>query len=239
MNDKKHVSEEIIVDFLLDNLADEESKRVKAHVHDCVKCEHTLEEWKLVLDKSESAELEKDQLKNRIWESIEKHNTQRNNRWDWLKKPPFAIASVVATIFLIVFMFETYQKPINFSNYDVKGNDNIPTETMEEKRYTNQFNIVPVSQFPDVGGQVWINERTNEMLVELSGLNTMPNHDYQLWIIYRDDRMDYEIIPVQNGTTRMFFQGIPVEQFKRVKGSVEPIGGSPEQTGPDTFYIEF
>ncbi|MBB6512059.1 anti-sigma-K factor RskA [Gracilibacillus halotolerans] len=238
MNKKNHLQEEVIIDYLLENIEDDKTELVEEHLQQCKKCKEMLNEWELLLHQKEPLEFETDTLKHKIWESIEKENARRNNRWNWLKKPPFAIASVVAAIFLILFVFEAYQKPI-VSNYQMKENDNIPVETMEEKRYTDQLMIVPVSQFPNLDGQMWVNEHTNEMLLELNGLNIMPNHDYQLWIIYRDDKIDDEIIPVQDGTTRMFFQGIPVEQFKRVKGSVEPIGGSPEQTGPDTFYIEF
>lgn len=77
------------------------------------------------------------------------------------------------------------------------------------------------------------------MLLEVDGLEELINQDYQLWIIYTDNSIDHEILPTQNGMTRMLFRDIDVDEFKKLKASVEPRGGSIEQTGPDTFIVEF
>lgn len=239
MIDKKHLPEEVIVDYLLGHVEDNQRGAVQGHIQDCNKCAQKLNEWEILLHQEAPVEFASDKVKARVWDSIEKENDRKRKRWSWLRKPTFTFAAIAAVITLIVIVFRDFQEPMPLSNYEFKENDNIPVETMEEKRYTNQIAIMPVAQFQNLDGRVWVNEHTNEMLLELSGLYRLPNHDYQLWIIYTDDQMDYEIIPVQNGSTRMFFQGIPIEEFKRVKGSVEPLGGSEKQTGPDTFYIEF
>lgn len=228
-----------MVDYHLGHLDTEQYEFVQRHIVHCKKCVQKLNEWELLLKQDIQVDFAKEKIKSKVLESMQAENFRKKNRWSWLRKPTLTFAAIAAVITLIVIVFRDFQEPMPLSNYEFKENDNIPVETMEEKRYTNQIAIMPVAQFPDLDGRVWVNEHTNEMLLELSGLYRLPNHDYQLWIIYTDNQMDYEIIPVQNGSTRMFFQGIPIEQFKRVKGSVEPLGGSEKQTGPDTFYIEF
>ena len=84
----------------------------------------------------------------------------------------------------------------------------------------------------------WFNPVTNQMFLEIYGIRKPQNRDYQLWMIYKDNHVRDQILPVKNGSIKIFIQGKNFHQIKQIRASMEPKGGSIIQTGPDTFIIE-
>ncbi len=235
MSVHKHLPEEIIVDYVLNQLRNEERKRVAMHLERCHRCQNIVAEWNVLLKTETEPTFSTDAIKERLFEHIRKDRRRKQRKLI----PRFVVAATTAAILFLVLSLSAYKDTIQRPDYVVSKNDEIPLETIQTSRYTHELNIVPVREFPHVNGHVRVNADTNEMLLEVSGLYVFPNRDYQLWIIYSDDQIVDEIIPVENGSTRMFFKGVEVAEFKMVKASVEPRGGSKQQTGPETFIVDF
>lgn len=230
-----HLREEAIIDYVLQELEEEEERTIKAHLHECKKCRTLYRQWASLLKEENDVFVRTEAIKERLWQRI----SGGKKRLPMLKKPQIVLANVAATFLCFIFLLQSYQPSFHEKEYEVVKNDEIPIETIQAARFTREISILPVNEFPHIHGQAWINTSTNEMLIEVNGLQMLPNRDYQLWIIYADNDVYDEIIQVQDGMTRMFFRGLPIEEFKKVKASVEPRGGSKEQTGPETFLIEF
>ncbi|WP_156289724.1 anti-sigma factor [Oceanobacillus salinisoli] len=232
MNYKQHVSEEQLIDLALGNLSEDKKKKVYEHMEHCGTCHRKLENWRFILEKEEK-ESPNSSVKERIWQDFEekKHPIHRKR-----KKPAFVfvLGSAVA-IFIVTVGLIFYNQSLERS-YQVAYNDDVE-EDIISKDYTKQVAVIPVADFPDISGNLWINQSADEMLLEVDGLPQLSDNDYQLWIVYDDNLMEGEVLYIQNGTSRVFFKGDDVGQFKFMKASVEPIGGSVEPTGPETFVV--
>lgn len=234
----KHIPEEQLVDYLLGNIGEWDAKQIKAHLNHCKKCQNLLSDWQFLLRQDHKQFQPSQSMKDRIQHSIIQVEEKSFKRRTVIGKPGLLFATI-ACVFLIFYSVHSYYQDINTRNYEIAENDEIPPETIQSAPHTQQIKVTPVSEFNQINGYVWVNRNRNEMLLEVDGLEELINQDYQLWIIYMDNSIDHEILPTQNGMTRMLFRDIDVDEFKKLKASVEPRGGSIEQTGPDTFIVEF
>ncbi|MCM3799025.1 anti-sigma factor [Caldifermentibacillus hisashii] len=238
MMKSKHIPEEQLVDYLLGNIGEWDAKQIKAHLNHCKKCQNLLSDWQFLLRQDHKQFQPSQSMKDRIQHSIIQVEEKSFKRRTVIGKPGLLFATI-ACVFLIFYSVHSYYQDINTRNYEIAENDEIPPETIQSAPHTQQIKVTPVSEFNQINGYVWVNRNRNEMLLEVDGLEELINQDYQLWIIYMDNSIDHEILPTQNGMTRMLFRDIDVDEFKKLKASVEPRGGSIEQTGPDTFIVEF
>lgn len=238
MMKSKHIPEEQLVDYLLGNIGEWDAKQIKAHLNHCKKCQYLLSDWQFLLRQDHKQFQPSQSMKDRIQHSIIQVEEKSFKRRTVIGKPGLLFATI-ACVFLIFYSVHSYYQDINTRNYEIAENDEIPPETIQGAPHTQQIKVTPVSEFNQINGYVWVNRNRNEMLLEVDGLEELINQDYQLWIIYMDNSIDHEILPTQNGMTRMLFRDIDVDEFKKLKASVEPRGGSIEQTGPDTFIVEF
>ena len=227
----KHLPEETIIDLALGKLDDEKRNQALLHITSCPQCKEQLDNWLQILNVDSSPSIN-DSLKERIWHSYE---TKRKNRFNYKPKFGLALACVaVVLLFLSIHILSnTREDPMEMAHYKA-----VQTEKFRNKPDTKKFNIVPVYD-SEINGNLWVNHVTNEMLLEVDGLTELMNEDYQLWIIYSDDKIEGILIPTRNGKTELFFENMNVTQFKRVKASIEPKGGSILPTGPETFFVEF
>lgn len=228
----KHLPEETIVDLALGKLSDETRNLALLHISSCPQCKKQLDDWLEILQVKVSPTISNDSLKERIWHSYE---TKQKKRFSFKPKLGFALASVaVILLFLSIHILSNIREdPMEMAHLKA-----VQTEKFRNKPDTKKFNIVPVYD-SDINGNLWVNHVTNEMLLEVDGLTELMNEDYQLWIIYSDDKIEGILIPTRNGKTELFFENMNVTQFKRVKASIEPKGGSILPTGPETFFVEF
>jgi|GEM_PF-1073247 len=173
-------------------------------------------------------------LKERLWVLAKEMKGAPRN---WKRLRP-AFVSVLALFLVGVILLGSNFRIISHQSYEVSKNDDIPVNFIQSKPDTKELHITPVADNPQMNGSLWLNNASHEMLLEVEGLPEYPNQDHQLWIFYIDNDVTGEILPVKNGTTRIFFRGIDVGQFKLIKASVEPKGGSPEPTGPSSFLIQ-
>ncbi|MED4851607.1 anti-sigma factor [Caldifermentibacillus hisashii] len=238
MMKSKHIPEEQLVDYLLGNIGEWDAKQIKAHLNHCKKCQYLLSDWQFLLSQDHKQFQPSQSMKDRIQHSINQMEGKSFKRRTVIGKPGLLFATI-ACVFLIFYSVHSYYQDTNTRNYEIAENDEIPPETIQSAPHTQQIKVTPVSEFNQINGYVWVNRNRNEMLLEVDGLEELINQDYQLWIIYTDNSIDHEILPTQNGMTRMLFRDIDVDEFKKLKASVEPRGGSIEQTGPDTFIVEF
>jgi len=230
----KHLREEIIVDFALGNLIQEEERTVLQHIEDCPICKRKLEDWQVVLSTDKAKEDPHAHLKERIRRSF---TEQRRGTSFFRPKVGYALIAGFATLFITLSMLaltNSRDEPMRLGDYAERE-----TEEFRSRPDTKHLHIIPVSSDQGVSGNLWVNQVTNEMLLEVQGLTETVNRDHQLWIIYTDDEIEGKILPIQNGKIHMYMPNMNITHFKRIKASIEPKGGSLFPTGPETFFIEF
>ncbi|WP_164669284.1 anti-sigma factor [Virgibacillus doumboii] len=243
MEFNNHIPEQKIIDFVLGNLNEEENAQITQHTKKCQACQEVLEEWQDTFDTEEqrSEQLQPSNLlKKRLDKSIEREdNAAEKKKRKQKPKPVYLLGSLAAVLVLSIGLTTQFGNKTNTAvDEQVIYNDEIREERIQSKPNTEQLEIIPVSQFDQVSGNVWINDSTREMLVEIDGLTNLEGRNYQLWIIDTDDNIEGELLPIQNGSVRIFYQGKVVDQVKLIKTSVEPAGGSVKPTGPETFTVD-
>ncbi|WAA11928.1 anti-sigma factor [Fervidibacillus halotolerans] len=235
MKRAKHISEQKIIDFLSGELPEKEAEQIQSHLHECENCMNIAVRWGKLLKNTHLQPVQPSpELKEQMWKMVDRKPLKKRKGY---VKPIATVLSFAAAISLFLLIFNG--RPEMDKPYEVVKNDEIPFETFHATPNTKQWNIVPTMNHQQINGNIWINDDTNEMFLEVDGLPHYRNRDYQLWIIYSNNDVEGELLILQNGSSRIFFQGIDVEKFKLIKASVEPKGGSTHQTGPDTFFVDF
>ena len=227
-----HIPEERIIDFVLGKIPQHMIIEMKTHLQSCHSCSETLRNWQEILEEDVVAE-PSTALQEKIWNSMEEQITPiRKNRKPLL----YTVASAVAIVLLAIGLL-FYRQSSTHAPYQVAHNEEINTQEIQFTPETRQMEVIPVADYKDVHGNLWINDARKEMLLEVDGLVNHTDYDYQLWIIYNNNDIDGEILPIYNGSSKVFFKGMDVQEFKSIKASLEPTGGSNIPTGPETFVI--
>jgi len=228
----KHVAEQKLIDFTLGQLNELESNVVKLHMEQCPRCHERMNHWaKIVSVETNLATFTLDK-KEDVWKKIQQNIEGKKKRQSnmFLK-----LCSVAASAVLLIGLANLYSINNKLTMEDLQEQ---PATTFLENPDTRQFNIVPISQRDNINGGIWINNVTKELLIEINGLANLESQDHQLWIIYKNEDMQGAIIPTKNGSSKMYMQGMDINEFKMIKASVEPKGGSLYPTGPETFLVE-
>lgn len=231
-----HIKEEHLVDFVLGNLDDLQTKRVSNHIAICRSCRVEWESWQEILTNEVDFE-PSEQLSDRLIDDLNRlEDREQKMRKGWRAKRwgvGLICAAVIFFSFILSGTFKT-QDP----SYQVLQNDEIVSQDIQQKQATNQLEITPVNNIDHVNGEVWINPYTQEMLVEVNGLVPLSSRDYQMWIIDGNDVWIGELLQLDNGNVRIFYRGQDVSEFKWMQISVEPKGGSHVPTGPEALYVD-
>jgi len=232
MSDRQHIREELLIDFALGNVAEPLQRKIKEHVHKCERCERKLNEWLEIVSDPTGAQPSSD-LKEKVWKSIEISKQpikKKRTRGFYV-----ALSSAAAMLLILIGSLMNYHS--NLNGYEVATNDNSKGRLILNHPQTQQVSLIPVADYKDINGNLWINNDSQELLLEVNGLAQITNRDYQLWIIYDNDEIKGEILSTIDGYSRVWIKGTDVNQFKFIKASVEPRGGSIKPTGPETFFI--
>lgn len=234
MVNMNHIPEEKLIDYARGQIPVDEAGTIHSHLQFCKQCYGTLQKWQHLLVNLEEYEPPA-ALKERIWDTIAQKQVERKRTWQ--PRLVFRTLLVAAVFGLIVgfgFVMQGDKK-----TPPVAVDDEFRALQLQQNPQTKQIDIVPASSaYDSINGNIWINTDTKELLLEVEGLEQLSNRDYQVWIIYRDNEIIGALLPIQNGTSRLFIQDENVPQLKMLKGSIEPKGGSLIPTGPDTFYVE-
>lgn len=235
MKSNNHVEEELLIDFVRSQLDENKKEEIQAHINRCERCAANVKEWQLLLKPDDELDVAASPyVKARIDRSIEQLSEPKITK---SKKPIFAFISGVAVILLCIGLYANIRT--QDLTYEVRQNEEIEEASLVLQPDTNRLDIIPVANDQDISGNVWINDATNEMLVEVQGLTHLTTNDYQLWVIHTNDRYRSELLKLENGMARVYYRGEDVAGLKLIKASVEPLGGSEQPTGPETFYVDF
>ncbi|MEQ6377089.1 hypothetical protein RZN22_08285 [Bacillaceae bacterium S4-13-58] len=240
MGCNQQISEEKLIDFVLEKLSPEEMKWVQSHSRECTTCHTQIRMWRNVFHKEVQADHElipSSSVKKRIFNSIEKRRLPKRKLFS-VKNLSVSVGLVASVI--IFFSLLSLPNKVETPPYVVLHNEEIQeNNNLWNNNDTNQMEIIPVSTDTPIRGDAWINDKMNEMLLEVHGLSTFRTADYQLWVIDINNDLKGEILYVQDGSSRILLKGINTNMLKQIRASIEPLGGSPAPTGPEAFYVSF
>ncbi|MCM3584789.1 anti-sigma factor [Mesobacillus maritimus] len=227
---KKHFSEEVLIDFCLEEISEERRQEIREHLDNCAECKQVTEHWLEVFNQSSNGKPSAE-LKDRIWENARKNRGARKKN----RKLMMAISSAAALFIFSIGLL--WDQSSEYHRYEVAHNGEIPTESIQTNPQTQQLAVIPVAANQNINGNLWINGVDEELLLEVDGLEDISNRDYQLWMIYDNNKIKGELLSTVDGSSRILIKGKDVNHFKIIKASIEPIGGSLEPTGPETFVV--
>ncbi|MBC5636588.1 anti-sigma factor [Ornithinibacillus sp. BX22] len=235
----KHIPEEFMIDYVLGNLSNEKRQSMDEHIYRCSHCQEELTSWKLLLSNNQkvtpSESLNK-RIKNTI--HIKGHFKPKIGN----RKAFYFIAGAAALFIICLGLLQiTQQQPIADSSdqeYLTAQYDLIPEQPFMNNPATNQLDIIPVTMDQNITGNIWLNEVTNELYLQVEGLRPLESQDYQVWLVRNDNDWQDELLHLKNGMVHVYYKGPDVQTIRFIKVSVEPLGGSRVPTGPETLYID-
>ena len=234
-----HILEETIVDYLLGNISGEKRKHLDEHLNSCAICRNELESWNLVMNENKEIK-PSESLNKRIVESIGSEPFQKERKRN--QKILYLVSSAAAIlIFCIGLLQLNQQKPVadGINNeFITTEEEHIPDQLFMNSPDTNRLNIIPVTMDRNVKGNVWLNEVTNEMILQVDGLKPLKAQDYQVWIVHDNHAWSDELLRVKDGKVQVYYKAPDVKTIRFIKVSVEPVGGSQLPTGPETLFID-
>lgn len=229
-----HIPEMKLIDMAMEKIeSEEEREHIKKHLAICPHCREKLAKWQLVME-TETNLQPSAELKENIWKQASATMKPKERKKKAKTTVAFASAFIAASL-LVFGLFHT--KPHVHPTVEVAQNDRIEEENLRFYPETKQVAVIPVSDFNHIRGNLWMNDVTEEMLLEVDGFIPLQEKDYQLWIIYENNDIQGELLSVQDGVTRVLFKGPEINELKLIKASVEPKGGSSKPTGPNTFIV--
>ncbi|PWU66890.1 anti-sigma factor [Gracilibacillus dipsosauri] len=232
-----HLKEEKIIDLLDGNVSEEEKFEIQNHINTCPKCQGVYKFWQNTMESMTDVS-PSPSLKERLDESIEKKKSHRFISF----KPIILTASLAIVAFLFWGLNDiVYQSNTVQPEYEIYQNN----EINEESLFTNSPHVevqqlVSFSNTSNIDGALWVNKETQEMLLKVKGLEGLEQNDYQLWIVDQDNHAEGELLMVDtNGEAKVLYRLNDLSEYKHIKASVEPLGGSKTPTGPETFFVDF
>jgi|SRR5690625_4339719 len=235
MNGKCEWKEEQLFDFVYKKLPEQKAKELLIHLESCEKCQKKVGQWQeIVQDMDETIE-PSPLLKEQINDQIKRTIKPKRKKWVTIRTVAL-VGSLI--VFLSVLRIFPFQNTPDHDDYLVKQNEEISENTIVNDPQTNQFNVIPLANFHQVEGKVWINDITNEMLMKVDGLIPVVEKDYQLWLIKENDELDGELLQTEDGRILLYYRGSGLNEVRFLQVSLERKGGSQKPSGPDTFYVD-
>ncbi|WP_163539523.1 anti-sigma factor [Gracilibacillus sp. YIM 98692] len=239
MVQKHHLTEEAIIDYIEGNSGERANRQVKQHMDHCETCHELYQFWKETLEHDEAL-APTPELKKNLDKAI-KHKSQKKKRLSIVPKPLVTIGSIVIVFVFIMGLYDIVQnRTYQPSGYEILQNEEIQSDDLfVNSSYVEEHELNSNREYDNVDGKVWVNSQTDEVLLEVEGLTSLETNDHQLWIMDKNDRMEGELLIVEDGVTRVLYRFDDLSQYKLLKGSIEPLGGSQQPTGPATFFVHF
>lgn len=229
MNKKCLYSEEEIVDFIMETIHPDKRIAVEHHLEDCELCVSNVNKWRHLLENDLTLE-PSSQLKKRLKASIKKKRS----------KQKFYIPGIVLASCLLVLVFSNLLSPLNKGNTDVAyvhQNYNQNAQKVVENPKAKKFHLVQVNNNQNLVGDVWLDNHTNEMFMQVDGITPIDQRDYQVWLFQTNNKFDSEILDIRDGKIYLYYKGPQGKKLKLIRISIEPTGGSNFPTGPDALKI--
>ena len=233
MSTEAHVSE-LLPDYALGCLDDEESAFVAKHLADCSTCQAELEQYQTVTDQLVWAlsELEppaalKDRLEARIRPG---QISPGRPQISWRQKitgslqraaPVWSVVSLVLILVLGITTLILWQR-LN------------QLEQITQSQASYAINLVGTENAPNASGFIIADQANQENLLIVTGLPQLDQtHQYQLWLVNNGQRTSGAVFSVSvEGYSRTPISApIPISNYTGFGISIEPFGGSEGPTG--------
>ena len=238
MKYKCTIPEEKVIDYIQGHLDYKQQKDLKNHLDECDECRKVYHSWVDLFQSIDDKETPSPKVKKRIMKKIHKYPTHK--KWFGSIKPAYIFVS--ACVALITLFIGYTINPKN--ELHVNDNQTSPIITNHNqtppfmvKEETDVYEVVPVLN-QNVKGYVWINNRSNEMLLLVDGLRPIRVNDYQAWVKTTNELKNAGIMKVKGQTGQLYFQDGVINQLEQIMVSKEPIGGSKQPTDPNPFLLK-
>lgn len=90
---------------------------------------------------------------------------------------------------------------------------------------------------PVAGGALWVNGRTGELFVLLEGLLPSDSRDVQAWGVIRQKRLNLGVLQFHQRQAHLYVRHAWTNGWEAVAFTIEPKGGSPQPTAPETAIV--
>jgi hypothetical protein len=90
---------------------------------------------------------------------------------------------------------------------------------------------------PVAAGAVWVNGRTGELFVLLEGLLPSDSRDVQAWGVVRQERHNLGLLQFHERLGHLYVRHAWMDGWEAVAFTIEPKGGSPQPTAPETAIV--
>lgn len=247
-----HVEEWLAAEAL-DALSPDEQRRVAAHLAECDACRRASEPMRAV-----ATALAADVLPVAVpssWEmALMARVAQeprsrpaaaapaRRPRWRWrrLGLAAAAVAFVALLVWNIVLQAQLGQQREQVSALQSQLERESAVTALLAQPATNLRVINPGPAAPAVRGRLIVNESGEVCLLVLDSVPALPeDRAYQVWLIVDGQRTSAGLFrPDPSGRTTVVLHHLQIKNYHAIGVSVEPMGGSPQPTGPNALWVE-
>lgn len=223
-------SEEEVVDFTLGRLATEKRAAFERHVETCRVCRETVDEWQMLIEDKdlEKPALSMSKMKRRLMKEIQ----PRKRRMSGLKRQTVAFAAVCVVMLAIFGTGWLKASPDHSGNAQFMPGITQPVT----KQRSQQIRYLPVSDH-NVKGYVWMDGKTDELMIFLNGLSRISGKDYQAWLVSPNHLANAGLLKVHHGMASLYYKGSQMKKARHIVVTLEPRGGSAVETGPEKVMI--
>jgi len=233
--DENHITD-LLPDFVLDTLTENEMLRVYEHVQTCPSCQEELTRFQQVADDLPLAIVQaapRPEVKLKLMQSIHAkklksvisidNQTATGKFGEFFRRnlPAFTIALILILVLSNLFLWRQLILAQGRNTY-------LRVVTMTNTQYS-----------PGAVGTMVVSPNGQDLTLVVDRLTILePNKQYQVWLIKGTEHVSAAIFSVdQSGYASVVIQAPqPIQQFDAVGISVEPAGGSPQPTGTSVLH---
>lgn len=112
-----------------------------------------------------------------------------------------------------------------------------PSTPIVSQPGATKYSAYDASGSRPVTGEVWLNNASGEMLLIVNGVGPDYGFDYQAWSMKEDSLYSIGILNRIDQIGYLYTNELRIQEPDHIIVSVEPKGGSPAPTGPETIRI--
>lgn len=224
--------EETIVDCALGRLSDRRRQEVWRHIAGCAGCAAVYEEWRALFDAQTPAPPAA--LRSRLKRAVMRQKAASFIRRLRPRRQSHAMAALGMCLLALALLVSS---PAIAPEETVPQDGTIPHMDIALKPETVKFAFKPGQADAGVTGYVWMNQRSQEVLVVMEGLAPVRDRDYQAWIVTGNEYASAGVLRSRSGTSHVYYRGERLGDLRSLAISLEPKGGSPLPTDAGHMWI--
>jgi len=226
---KQHLTDEQLIDYVLDKLSDHEAKLVSRHLYSCERCQTEWLSWQSLLA-DENVPKQSIHLERQLQQDLDRYQQKQKLKRKIQQSKKLYVAILTAVVCVFSYLLYLDIRDAAPSNEYTKA-ELTPVET-------RNYEIMPVKNptlFSEIETGVWYDPLTNQIYVGINQFNPLLSESLRLRFDGACFSKEEEILYIRDQGGKVFYLRVAEDKPNGLKLYVKP---KKRTTELDSFLID-